>query len=236
MWKNRAKAKWNSKFRRNVREKYAKLAREKKKWWKINVRGCGKLWFINCEIHRVWESGDINTGFQQGVENGVDNLHLPKITALKRQWETFGKGCKAFFLCYFNPHPPVTFQSTSPRWWGRKKGLRPFRLIISTAVEGCSYAEGAQRCSNAAPLWVPARGGVQLIWYTSSSPVWTNQSRGRVRRGKFGLNRYFFIAHSREYLIKVKWSRLTADCREFVRWNLDNVRFRFASVEEPTNV
>ena len=114
MWKNRAKAKWNSKFRRNVREKYAKLAREKKKWWKINVRGCGKLWFINCEIHRVWESGDINTGFQQGVENGVDNLHLPKITALKRQWETFGKGCKAFFLCYFNPHPPVTFQSTSP--------------------------------------------------------------------------------------------------------------------------
>ena len=32
----------------------------------------------------MWESGDINTGFQQGVENGVDNLHLPKITALEK--------------------------------------------------------------------------------------------------------------------------------------------------------
>ena len=97
MWKNRAKALWNSKFRRNVREKYAKLAREKKKWWKINVRSCGKLGFINCEIHRVWESGDINTGFQQGVENGVDNLHLPKITALEKAVGNFPERLQSFF-------------------------------------------------------------------------------------------------------------------------------------------
>ena len=30
--------------------------------------------------------------------------------------------------------------------------LPSFRLIVSTAVEGCHYAWGAQRCSNAAPL------------------------------------------------------------------------------------
>ena len=106
MWKNRAKALWNSRFRRNVREKYAKLAHEKKKWWKINVRGCGKLGFINCEIHRVWESGDINTGFQQGVENGVDNLHLPKITALEKAVGNFRERLQSFF--------PLLFQSTSP--------------------------------------------------------------------------------------------------------------------------
>ena len=105
MWKNRAKALWNSKFRRNVREKYAKLAREKKKWWKNNVRSCGKLGFINCEIHRVWESGDINTGFQQGVENGVDNLHLPKITALEKAVGNFLERLQSFFS--------LLFQSTS---------------------------------------------------------------------------------------------------------------------------
>ena len=33
----------------------------------------------------------------------------------------------------------------------------------------------------------------------------------------------------------VNWIRLTADCREFVRPHGANVRFRFASVEEPTN-
>ena len=37
-----------------------------------------------------------------------------------------------------------------------KKGLRPFRFIKSPAGEGRSYAEGAQRDSNAIPLRVPA--------------------------------------------------------------------------------
>ena len=44
-------------------------------------------------------------------------------------------------------------------------GRKSFALsdfIISTAVEGCSYAEGAQRGSDATPLRVPARGGVQF--------------------------------------------------------------------------
>ena len=61
------------------------------------MRGCGKLGFINCEIHRVWESGDINTGFQQGVENGVDNLHLPKITALEKAVGNFIERLQSFF-------------------------------------------------------------------------------------------------------------------------------------------
>ena len=61
------------------------------------MRSCGKLGFINCEIHRVWESGDINTGFQQGVENGVDNLHLPKITALEKAVGNFRERLQSFF-------------------------------------------------------------------------------------------------------------------------------------------
>ena len=50
-----------------------------------------------------------------------------------------------------------------------KKGLRPFRFIKSPAGEGRSYAEGAQRDSNAIPLRVPASGGVWLIWFTAVS-------------------------------------------------------------------
>jgi len=45
----------------------------------------------------VWESGDINTGFQQGVENGVDNLHLPKITALEKAVGNFRERLQSFF-------------------------------------------------------------------------------------------------------------------------------------------
>ena len=33
-----------------------------------------------------------------------------------------------------------------------KKELRPFDFIVSTAVEGCSYAEGAQGDSDAVSL------------------------------------------------------------------------------------
>ena len=45
----------------------------------------------------MWESGDINTGFQQGVENGVDNLHLPKITALEKAVGNFPERLQSFF-------------------------------------------------------------------------------------------------------------------------------------------
>lgn len=45
----------------------------------------------------MWESGDINTGFQQGVENGVDNLHLPKITALEKAVGNFRERLQSFF-------------------------------------------------------------------------------------------------------------------------------------------
>ena len=45
----------------------------------------------------MWESGDINTGFQQGVENGVDNLHLPKITALEKAVGNFLERLQSFF-------------------------------------------------------------------------------------------------------------------------------------------
>ena len=44
----------------------------------------------------MWESGDINTGFQQGVENGVDNLHLPKITALEKAVGNFRERLQSF--------------------------------------------------------------------------------------------------------------------------------------------
>ena len=74
---------------------------------KNNVRSCGKLGFINCEIHRVWESGDINTGFQQGVENGVDNLHLPKITALEKAVGNFPERLQSFFFFAISIHIPL---------------------------------------------------------------------------------------------------------------------------------
>ena len=135
--------------------------------------GCGKVEISTRVFNRVWKTVLIN-------------YICRKLPLWKRQWETFGKGCKAFFLCYFNPHPPVTFQSTSPRWWGRKKGLRPFRLIKSTAVEGCSYAEvrtneqARSRDSNAVSLWIYACGGVWLIWDSFGvAPV--NSSVARVR-------------------------------------------------------
>ena len=128
MWKNRAKATWNSRFRRNVREKYAKLAREKKKWWKINVRGCGKLGFINCEIHRVWESGDINTGFQQGVENGVDNLHLPKITALEKAVGNFRERLQSFFSLLFQSTSPCNISIHVPTVVREEERTSPFQI------------------------------------------------------------------------------------------------------------
>ena len=128
MWKNRAKATWNFKFRRNVREKYAKLAREKKKWWKINVRSCGKLGFINCEIHRVWESGDINTGFQQGVENGVDNLHLPKITALEKAVGNFRERLQSFFSLLFQSTSPCNISIHVPTVVREEERTSPFQI------------------------------------------------------------------------------------------------------------
>ena len=50
--------------------------------------------------------------------------------------------------------------------WERKKRLASFDLLYLTAVRGRSYAEGAQRGSNAAPLRVPACGGVRFTPYS----------------------------------------------------------------------
>ena len=47
--------------------------------------------------------------------------------------------------------------------------LASFRLIVSTAVEGCHYAWGAQGDSDAVSLWIYAHGGVWLIWLASVS-------------------------------------------------------------------
>ena len=47
---------------------------------------------------------------------------------------------------------PLNEDSLSIKARKKKKELRPFRLIISTAVEGCSYAEGAQGDSDAVSL------------------------------------------------------------------------------------
>ena len=61
-----------------------------------------------------------------------------------------------------------------------KKGLRPFRFIKSPAGEGRSYAEGAQRDSNAIPLRVPACGGVRLKPY-STGVAHLNRTVARLR-------------------------------------------------------
>ena len=56
--------------------------------------------------------------------------------------------------------------------------LASFRLIVSTAVEGCSYADGRRtyivsaRVSRADSLWIYAHGGVWLIWLASVSAHW----------------------------------------------------------------
>ena len=48
------------------------------------------------------------------------------------------------------------------KWVKIGKKTSSFDFIISTAVEGCHYAWGAQRDSGAIPLRVPASGGVQF--------------------------------------------------------------------------
>ena len=50
------------------------------------------------------------------------------------------------------------------------------------------------------------------------------------------LNHCFFCRAELRIPNQSKWIRLTAVCREFVRLRGANVRFRFAYVEEPTNV
>ena len=58
------------------------------------------------------------------------------------------------------------------------KKTTSFDFILSTAVEGCSYAEGAQGDSDAVSLWIYARGGVQFSNTLPSPPELTEQSRG----------------------------------------------------------
>ena len=65
---------------------------------------------------------------------------------------SFGKALSQKFLKFFS------FSEKN-----MKKELEALSdFIVSTAVEGCSYAEGAQRDSDAIPLRVPACGGVQF--------------------------------------------------------------------------
>ena len=123
-------------------------------------------------------------------------------------------------------------------------------LLYLTAVRGCSYAEGAQRDSNAIPLRVPARGGVWLIWLTfgvapinrsvarfcislsSGIKMFARESETRVVGFKSLLSLSRVGLNTKSYM---KWIRLTADCREFVRPHGANVQFRFASVSEREN-
>ena len=149
------------------------------------MRGCGKLWFINCEIHRVWESGDINTGFQQGVENGVDNLHLPKITALEKAVGNFRERLQSFFSLLFQSTSPCNISIHVPTVVREEERTSPFqinyidcgrRLLWTNIVSSAEVRTNEQArsdASNACPLHllckcgVPARGGVRLIWYTA---------------------------------------------------------------------
>ena len=73
----------------------------------------------------------------------IDNIHyISTMRGLSR-----GLGFFFFFFCLSN----LVWLNLS-RKIRRRKDFALSDLIISTAVEGCSYAEGAQRCSNAAPL------------------------------------------------------------------------------------
>ena len=79
--------------------------------------------------------------------------------------ESRHKKARSYFLylrlrAYSKRLPSVSFTLDSSE--NGEERLPSFRFIISTAVEGCSYAEGAQRGSNATPLRVPASGGVWL--------------------------------------------------------------------------
>ena len=125
----------------------------------------------------------------------------------------------------------------------RQKGLRPFDFIIF------SYAEGAQGASNASSLWIYARGGVRFtpysigvahlnrpvarlcISFSSGISMFARESETRGIR----LKSVFLYRAECWIPNQSKWIRLTADCREFVRWREANVQFRFTSVEEPTN-
>ena len=95
-----------------------------------------------------------------------------------------------------------------------------------------SYAEGAQRDSDAIPLRVPARGGVRFTPYStgvahlnqsvarvcislsSGIRMFARESETRVVEFKSLLSSSRGVENTESY---VNWSRLTADCRLFVR-------------------
>ena len=131
-------------------------------------------------------------------------------------------------------------------------GRKSFALsdfIISTAVEGCSYAEGAQRGSDATPLRVPARGGVQFSnklhhrpreQLSRAATRKPQQWHQNVRAGEVDAVSLYKSQLSLSRMVEntkslVKWIRLTADWRSSVRLNEANVQFRFASVSDCRN-
>ena len=76
----------------------------------------------------MWESGDINTGFQQGVENGVDNLHLPKITALEKAVGNFPERLQSFFSLLFQSTSPCNISIHVPTVVREEERTSPFQI------------------------------------------------------------------------------------------------------------
>ena len=76
----------------------------------------------------MWESGDINTGFQQGVENGVDNLHLPKITALEKAVGNFRERLQSFFSLLFQSKSPCNISIHVPTVVREEERTSPFQI------------------------------------------------------------------------------------------------------------
>ena len=64
-------------------------------------------------------------------------------------------------LRVYSKRLPLRKIHLSLKWEESRKDFALSDFILN------SYAEGAQRCSNAAPLWVPARGGVRFTPYST---------------------------------------------------------------------
>ena len=93
----------------------------------------------------MWESGDINTGFQQGVENGVDNLHLPKITALEKAVGNFRERLQSFFSLLFQSTSPCNISIHVPTVVREEERTSPFQINYIDCGRGLLLRGGAHR-------------------------------------------------------------------------------------------
>ena len=119
--------------------------------------GCGKVEISTRVFNRVWKT--------------VLIIYIcRKLPLWKRQWETFRKGCKAFFSLLFQSTSPCNISIHVPTVVREEERTSPFQINYIDCGRGllwtsyASSAEGAQGASNASSLWIYACGGVRFIW------------------------------------------------------------------------